>query len=321
MKTVKERTRDALLAAKGRFLSGGELARQIGVSRSAVWKAVKALSADGYEIRSVTGRGYCLTAGDVLSPEGIARLLQTAGWMIETYDTVDSTNRVVKDLAERGAPEGAVVVAKQQTAGRGRRGRSFVSPPDTGLYMSLLLRPDAAAEDALFITTAAAVAVCRAIERVSGEAAQIKWVNDVFCRGKKVCGILTEASLSAESGRLDYAVLGIGVNLHEPPGGFPPAVAAVAGSVLPAGESGDRCVLAAAILDEFSPLYAALSERTFLEEYRARSLLRGRAVTVCLPSGDRAATAIGVDERCRLLVRFDGGEEQTLSSGDVSIKL
>lgn len=237
---------------------------------------------------------------------------------IEYYDRLDSTNRLAKERAEEGASEGLCIISNSQTAGRGRLGRTFCSPADTGLYMSVVLRPTLPPEKVLSVTTAAAVAVCRAIERVSDRKAQIKWVNDVYIDGKKVCGILTEAGF--ENGKLSYAVLGIGINVNDPVGGFPEEIAEIATSVFGAA-SADREVLAAAVLDAFSEEYAHLSEERYVAEYRARSCLVGKLITVKAPDGDREAMALGVDERCRLLVRYADGREDALSSGDVSIRL
>lgn len=317
---VKEQVAKALTAADGGFISGGELALHLGVSRNAVWKAIKALKADGYRVESIVGKGYRLLTSDVLCEDRIRCFLKTEGLLVQVHSCVTSTNRLAKTCAEQGAAEGTVIIAAQQTEGRGRLGRSFCSPPDTGLYMSVVLRPKIPASEALSITTAAAVAVCRAIEAVSPHAAQIKWVNDVFCEGKKVCGILTEASLDTETGGLSYAVLGIGINVHTPRGGFPPEIADIA-TALFEEEGGDRSRLAAAVLDAFFEEYTRLGEGRFVEEYRRRSLLVDRPVTVKTSAGDRGATALGVDEECRLLVRYDNGETARLSSGDVSIRL
>lgn len=257
---------------------------------------------------------------DRLSAEAVERLLRTTGLTLQVHDEVTSTNRLAKEAAEQGAPEGTVILAVSQTQGRGRLGRRFCSPPDTGLYMSIVLRPTLAAEKALLITTAAAVAVARAIECVSPRQARIKWVNDIYCGDKKVCGILTEAAPDLTTGGLAYAVLGIGINVRDPAGGFPSEIADIAASVF--GESGgDRAALAAAVLDAFFEEYGVLEKGHFIDEYRRRSLLPARRVTVCKPQGDRAATAIEVDEQCRLRVRYDDGEEEALSSGDVSIRV
>ena len=250
--------------------------------------------------------------------DAVSLHLKTQGITLEYYDCVDSTNRLAKERAEQGAPEGLCILSDTQTAGRGRLGRSFCSPAGTGLYMSIVLRPTLPAQKVLSVTTAAAVAVCRAIEQVSPRTAQIKWVNDVYCDGKKVCGILTEAGFQGD--QLAYAVLGIGINVSDPEGGFPAAIADIAASVY-GKERGDRAVLAAAVLDAFFEEYAHLSEERFVEEYRARSCLVGKGITVKAPAGDRDATALGVDDQCRLLVRYTDGGEDALSAGDVSIRM
>ena len=244
--------------------------------------------------------------------------LHAYGVMVEYYDCVDSTNRLAKECAEQGAPEGRCIISNGQTAGRGRLGRTFCSPADTGLYMSVVLRPTLAPEKVLSVTTAAAVAVCRAIERVSDRKAQIKWVNDIYCDGKKVCGILTEAGFA--DGKLNYAVLGIGINVQDPADGFPDEIKTIAASVF-GNAPADRTVLAVAVLEEFFEEYEHLAEERFVEEYRARSCLVDKNITVIKPSGNREALAIGVDGQCRLLVRYTDGEEETLSSGDVSIQM
>ena len=218
---VKDRVLAALEASRGTYLSGQALAQQLQVSRNAVWKAISQLRESGYPIQAVSHRGYCLDVDSpLLSPQSIARHLTVPGLQVEVAQTVSSTNTLLRQRAEEGAPEGLVLAAVEQTAGKGRQGHSFFSPPDTGLYLSLLLRPKLSAQDALLLTTCAAAAVALAIEACAGVEAQIKWVNDVFCRGKKVCGILTEAALDLESGGLQYAIVGMGVNLFPPgPGG------------------------------------------------------------------------------------------------------
>ena len=205
------------------YISGAELARWLGVSRTMVWKGIEQLRAEGYGIESVTNRGYrLLPEHDVLSAREIALRLTTPGLRLRVYPSVTSTNTILKNMAAAGEPEGAVAVAGEQTAGRGRMGRSFYSPPGTGLYLSILLRPGIPAEETTPVTACAAVAVAESIEELSGEPAQIKWVNDVYVRGKKVCGILTEASIDCETRIADYLVVGIGVNTApSPPGIFP----------------------------------------------------------------------------------------------------
>ena len=322
--TVQDHLRTLLESNKSIFLSGEEIARRLGVSRNAVWKAIKALQAGGYPIQAVPNRGYCLAASsDVLSESGIRQYLTGAAQSLDlrVFDSVDSTNLVLRSLANEGATEGTVVIAAEQTGGRGRKGRSFYSPQGTGVYISLLLKPRIAPDDATLITTTAAVAVSEAVEALSGEPAAIKWVNDVFLRGKKVCGILTEGSFDMESGQFEYAILGAGINVYEPDGGFPAEIREIAGSVLvsPAPDAKNRVI--AEYLNRFLPLYRELGSAATNAEYRRRSFVLGQMVNVLV--GDRAtpARAIDIDERCRLLVEYENGRRETLSSGEISVRV
>ncbi|MFD2878060.1 biotin--[acetyl-CoA-carboxylase] ligase [Paenibacillus rhizoplanae] len=242
---------------------------------------------------------------------------------LEVFKSVASTNELVKALASGGEAEGKVILSEEQTAGRGRKGRPFFSPAGTGIYMSILLRPRLSATDATLLTTSAAVAVALAIESVSGLSTQIKWVNDVFMNGKKVCGILTEASLSLESEWLDYAVLGIGINVTLPSGGFPAELSEVATSIYEAGNpQGDlRNRLTAEVLNRFMGYYEQLKERLFLPEYRQRMMSLGETVMVVKEHQEQAATAVDIDNDCRLKVRYPNGDEEYLSSGEVRILL
>ena len=217
-------TKDELLKVfeenKGEYLSGEEIADRLEISRTAVWKAVNSLREDGYPIDAVKTKGYCLSqASDIVSAQGVGKYL-TQDLDVVVYDEVDSTNTLLKKMASEGAREGTVVIANSQTGGKGRLGRKFFSPLNTGVYISVLLRPeDIEPQKALKITTMAAVAAAETIDEVSGKTALIKWVNDVFVDGLKCVGILTEASISMESGNLEYAVLGIGFNVYLPEGG------------------------------------------------------------------------------------------------------
>lgn len=320
------RVQDAVLQKleekQGEFLSGEALAMSLGVSRNAVWKGVKGLRADGYDIEAVPGQGYALGAdADVLTAESVARRLDVPFPVrVEVRREVTSTNDVLKAEAERGAPEGTVLIAETQTGGKGRLGRRFESPVGTGLYLSILLRPRLSAEGSLFITTAAAVAVAEAVEEVADVEAQIKWVNDVYVGGKKVCGILTEASVDFESGGLHWAVLGIGINITEPEGGFPPALREIAAAVFPGKRPAPvRSRLAAAVIRRFFAYYADLGSASFLAEYRRRSFLDGRRVSFALGNERFSGVAAGIDEKARLVVRLDSGETRAFSAGEVSL--
>lgn len=323
--TTKQQLLTILEGSKGVYLSGETIAGRLQVSRAAVWKAVRALQNEGYGIEAVQNRGYCLAANtDILSPQGIQKYLLPvcAGVRITVLPVASSTNAVAREQAEAGAPEGYLVLANEQNAGRGRRGRGFFAPPDTGIYMSLLLRPKRyAAEQAVRITSIAAVAMCEAIEAVSEERAEIKWINDIFIRGKKVCGILTEASFGLENGLIEYAVLGVGVNVYEPQNGFPEELREIAGAVFAGARDDMKNRLTAEFLNRFMAYYAELDTVAYAKKYRDRSLAVGKRVTVI--SGDRrqSALALGVDDECRLLVRYDDGREACLSSGEISIRL
>lgn len=322
--SVKERLLPLLSDCGEDYLSGEDAARLLGVSRNAIWKAVSSLKKEGYNIEAVTNRGYRLRdSGDILSPAEIEKNLTTLKGKlnIEVKKTVTSTNALLKEKAAAGAPEGTVLVALSQTAGRGRFARSFFSPADSGIYMSILLRPRIPAESATLITTAAAVAVAEAAEELSGRKTGIKWVNDVLIDGKKICGILTEASLNIESGALDYAVIGIGLNVYEPENGFPDEIKNIAGAILGEHGSGNKSRLTALVLESFFKYYKDISERTYLTAYRERCIVLGKQISVLSPEGARPATALDIDENCRLRVKYVGGEEALLSSGEVSIKI
>lgn len=354
---MKEKTssRDKVLALleseKGAYISGEEIASILGISRTAVWKAVNNLKKDGYMIDSVTNRGYCLSQGsDILSESALRGYLHGCPPLeMDVFDTVDSTNTVCLKRASDGDRRTYAAVAGGQTRGRGRRGRSFFSPDGTGLYMSILLRPSGlAADQAVRFTTVAAVAVSEAIEAVSGREASVKWVNDIYVGGRKACGILTEASFNPEDGTLDYAVVGIGINVYEPHGGFPEEIRERAGAL--AGpvqmqdqsgtghvsntviENGGRNRLAAEILSRFfsyldenlAPAATSAADPVprYAAEYRRRCFVIGRDVDVLKAGSEpRQAHVLGVDDECRLEVRYTDGTVEALSSGEISIRL
>lgn len=304
-------------------LSGEEIAKAVGVSRNSIWKAIKKLKEEGYVITASTNKGYTLlSTGDVLTASEIEEHLaaENAGLNIRVQDTVTSTNTVLKEAAEKGGEEGNVLIARQQTQGKGRIGRTFYSPERSGLYMSILLKPKYTAEVALYITTAAAVAVANAIEETTGIEAAIKWVNDVYVKGKKVCGILTEASVDFENNSLSYAVLGIGINIKIPSGGFDKELAKVATALyenhLP---EGIYAKLAASILNHFMGLYQTLEQKTFMDAYREYSFLTGKKINYTQGNLSESGTVIGIDDDARLLVRVADGSTKAYAAGEVQI--
>ncbi len=319
--TTVDRVLTLLLAEDS--LSGEDAARTLGVSRNAVWKAIAEIRARGYTVEAASGRGYRLTGiGQDLSAPVIRRFL-TAGnraFDFTIRDTVTSTNSVARQLSEEGAKEFTVVLADRQTEGRGRRGRTFYSEGAHNIYMSLILRPTLPPDRAIWITAAAPVSAVRALKKVAGIDASIKWVNDIFVFGKKVAGILTEGALDMESGTLSYAVMGIGINIGRTD--FPPEIADVAGSLEALTKKPiARAAVIGAFLSEFYRIYTALPALDFMEEYRRRSLAIGRTVTVADPGGAYPATVTDVTNDGTLVIKKENGETAVLVSGEISIKL
>lgn len=274
---------------------------------------------------------------DELSAEFITEKLKERGIFlaVQVEKTVDSTNNVLKGYAAAGEERDMVLLSGEQSAGRGRRGRSFFSPEGTGIYLSLLLHPKVSLEESTMLTTLTAAAAAGAIETVTGVETQIKWVNDVFVRGKKIAGILTEASLVPGREVPEYVVVGIGFNLYMPKGGFPEELREVAGSIL---ESSRRLYhlrnrLASEFLIRFMEYYRTFPGRNYLEEYRRRCFVIGRRVRILEPEGAPGRSAkrvdhgreyakvLGVDDECHLRVQYDDGAEELLSGGEISIRL
>lgn len=315
----------ALLKAGDAPCSGEGMSRTLGVSRAAVWKAVEALRQEGYVISSAPHRGYRLEdSPDLLSPGELAGALagRTVGAALLCLDTVDSTNNELKRRADT-APDGLAVLAQEQTGGRGRLGRSFVSPAGKGLYLSVLLRPQCVLADAGMLTAWTAVAVCRALERCCGVRAGIKWPNDIVLEGRKLCGILTELELEAETAALRHVIVGVGINVSQDAADFGPEVAPVAISLAQAlGRAPRRSQLAAEVLSALDDLYRAFpaQKADYLARYRALCVTAGRAVRVLRPGQVRTGTAEAVNEDFALLVRWDNGEQEALSSGEVSVR-
>ena len=307
-----------------RFVPGEELCRELGILRPALWSCVRALRASGHPINVEHGQGYRLDESCELYESAAlqARLASAASqYAITVIPSLPSTNTALKEMAKNGAPTGTVLIANKQSSGYGRKDRSFFSP-NGGIYMSILLRPDLAPSDALTLTTTAAVAVVDVIRDIVKENAQIKWVNDIYLHGKKVCGILTEAALTPD-GKLDYAVLGIGINVFAPKGGFPKAIHNIAGALYPAEieERGQRSALVIALLERLAELLPKSTSPALHAAYCRASLLPGRMVTVLREDApEEDAVVLGIDEQYRLIVRYADGHEESLFTGEVSVR-
>ena len=320
--SLKEGIYRKLDQERGKSFSGEDLAAEFKVSHNAVWKAVRRLQGEGFAIDAVPNRGYSLAEeNDKLTASGIEKYLQGANYPISVVESTSSVLDDLKEAAAQGAPAWTVCIAEEQTAGRGRFGRPFYSPRGAGLYIGILLRPKLSAAESLFITTSAAVAVCEAIESVCAETCSIKWVNDVFLRGKKVCGILTETSFSVESGGVDRAFVGIGINIRDT--AFPPELQGIATSVFAdkAYPAEARAKIAAKLLERFRYYIETIPRRTFYPEYKRRSFVIGKRVEVRSGSLVESGIALDIDKDCFLKVRFDSGKDVSLSGGEVSIKV
>ena len=305
------------------YVSGQELCNKFGVSRTAIWKVINQLKEAGYEIEAAQNKGYHLIAApDVMTEAELESLKNTqwAGCEIYCFDSIDSTNTKAKELAEAGHPSGTLVVADQQTLGRGRRGRSWESPAGTGIFMTLMLKPDINPNNASMLTLVAAMATARAITEVTGEAAQIKWPNDIVMNGKKVVGILTE--MSAQFDYINHIVVGIGINVHNKE--FPEEIAKTASSLLlECGHRIHRASLIEVFLEEFERLYAVYLETEDMsglqKEYDSLLVNRGRQVRVLDPKEPFEGKAMGITKKGELIV--DTWESRKLvSSGEVSVR-
>ena len=323
--TTKEKILQLFESGRGIYFSGEEIAQRLEISRAAVWKAVKSLRNDGYLIHAVTNKGYCLSEKtDIISEQGIKKYLEPICNDLDLHivKTIDSTNKAVKVKASNEEKEGYVLIANSQTEGKGRYGKNFFSPEGSGIYLSLLLRPSGyLAEQAVDITTMAAVAMCEAIEKVSDEKPQIKWVNDIFIKGKKVCGILTEASFGLESGHLEYAVLGLGANVYQPKNKFPKELEKIAGSIFKELKEDAKNRLTASFLNEFMKYYTGKCEKEYIEKYRKYSLVIGKTVTVLKKEEEKTVFVYDIDDSCHLKVKYEDGRTENLSYGEVKIKI
>lgn len=323
--SVKTELLSILEANRETSFSGEEIAKKLGVSRTSVWKAVKALKEEGYCIEAANHKGYRLQEStDVLSEEGIRLGLDKKyqRFPIKVFKTIDSTNVEVKRRVLEGASHGLTVLSEEQTNGKGRLGRSFYSPAKTGIYMSILVKPELAGTDAVLITTATSVAVCRGIRRVLGVSPQIKWVNDIYLGDRKICGILTEAISDFEMGKIDSVIVGIGINYKTDD--FPEELQGKAGCV--GGESNvPRNKLVAAIINEFWNIYETITDRSFMEEYRECSNVIGRDVRFVENNVWQEGKALDIDPDGGLVVECIGKtgkkERRTLHTGEITLRV
>jgi BirA family biotin operon repressor/biotin-[acetyl-CoA-carboxylase] ligase len=322
---LKERVLELLKNGYPDFVSGEAICRSLGISRTAVWKHIQALRGAGYDIEAVPHAGYRLVSvPDRLYPAEITRGLATAflGHKIYHYDRVESTNRTARELASRGVPAGTLVVAEEQTGGRGRMGRGWFSPHGLGIWCSVILRPAVNPMDAPPLTMLAAVAVARVLRRVTGVEAGIKWPNDLLVGEKKICGILTE--LSAEMERVNYLITGMGINVNIDRHQFPPELRETATSVLAeTGRRVSRVALLQDLLAELEYWYTLWEREGFapvLARWKEMSVTLHRPVKVFTWKESWEGWAEDVAADGSLLLRLPGGECKRVVSGEVSLR-
>ena len=320
---MKEEILRLLRSADG-YISGQELCNRFGVSRTAVWKAINQLKEAGYEIEAQQNKGYRLMAAPDLMTEAEIKSLMHTEWVAKEvlyFDTIDSTNTKAQELAEKGYPSGTLVVADKQESGKGRRGRSWVSPSGTGIFMTLMIKPDINPNNASMLTLVAALAVAKAITSVTGEEAMIKWPNDIVVNSKKVCGILTE--MNAQFDYINHIVVGIGINVHNE--SFPEEISQMASSLMieAGGKRFHRAQIIAETMSYFEQYYDTFLKTqdlsALVREYDELLVNRNKSVRVLDPKEPFDGKAMGITPRGELIV--DTWESRKLvSSGEVSVR-
>lgn len=313
-----------LLRSTDSYISGQELCNRFGVSRTAVWKAINQLKEAGYEIEAQQNKGYKLMAAPDLMTEAEIKSLMHTEWVAKEvlyFDTIDSTNTKAQELAEKGYPSGTLVVADKQESGKGRRGRSWVSPSGTGIFMTLMIKPDINPNNASMLTLVAALAVAKAITSVTGEEAMIKWPNDIVVNGKKVCGILTE--MNAQFDYINHIVVGIGINVHNE--SFPEEISQMASSLMieAGGKRFHRAQIIAETMSYFEQYYDTFLKTqdlsALVREYDELLVNRNKSVRVLDPKEPFDGKAMGITSKGELIV--DTWESRKLvSSGEVSVR-
>lgn len=323
---MRDKILKVLVDNRDEFLSGEAISSYLGITRSAVWKHIKSLQQDGFEIESRPGLGYRLLALpeelDLISLNEIMKT-QIMGKSIELHQVIDSTNNRARELALEGADEGTLIIAKTQLEGRGRLSRSWISPRGKGIWMSLILKPDLSPDQAPHITAIAAVAIRKALNRATGLDIGIKWPNDIIIDGKKVCGILTE--MHADIDRIYYVVVGIGINVNMTQEDLPVELSSTATSLrIALGRNLDRRQLIALIMEEIEEIYYTyLENRDFkqiLDLCRQYSVTLNRPVKVIGRDTSFEGFAVDFDEDGSLLVKKEDGNIIKVMSGDVSVR-
>lgn len=322
--TIKEKVLTFLEENRGQHISGAKMAELLEVSRNAIWKSIKQLEKEGYQINAVTNKGYCLSEDSQQMSEIAIRGNLGVSFQkapIYFYNLIDSTNKKAKELAIEGAEHGTLVIANEQSAGKGRYGRSFESPKDSGIYMSLILKPEELSYNhPTLITSYAAVVVTNVIQEMTGKEVQIKWVNDLFYLNKKVCGILTEAVTDFESGTMEWIVLGIGINLLADD--FSEEIKEKAGGIFEDQRMEiNRNQLVGKLYEALLTSHQTMTETQMMTLYKEKSLVLNKEVI--LQQGQKEFRAIikDIDNQGQLVIERTPGQLETFNSGEIRILL
>jgi BirA family biotin operon repressor/biotin-[acetyl-CoA-carboxylase] ligase len=322
--TVKNKVLNILENNKGSHISGQDLADKLSVSRTAIWKSINTLKEEGYIIDATSNKGYSLSvSSDVLSSETIREFLpgKYGNIPIHVYKSLTSTNTEAKMAILKNATHGTIIISDEQTNGRGRLGRNFFSPPQSGIYMSIILKPKLNISNSILITTAAAVAVCLSIDSFSDRKTQIKWVNDIYIGNKKVCGILTEAVTDFESGNVESVIIGIGLNVKTKENSFPDELKSIAGSIQHSDHDFiSRNKLASEIINRVLCICETLENRNFLELYKERSMILGQNILFNKKEEWIEGYAKDIDEYGGLVVELNSGQRVVLNSGEITVR-
>jgi len=307
---------------KGDFVSGEEMSKKLGITRAAIWKKIKILRGAGYKIEATTAKGYKLIKTPEFSVEELRTLIRgDIGREIVFLESIDSTNTFAMELAEKGAPHGTVVIADSQSKGKGRLGRTWVSPPKKNIYMSVILRPDIGPKDATLLTIMTAVSCAKGVMKSTGLKAEIKWPNDLMVSHRKLGGILTE--IKSDPDRIIFAVIGIGINVNMISGSFPPDIKPVATSIREElGQMQSRTLIISEILKEIEAWYCVMKRegrRPLLEEWKQLSSTIGKKVKVVAGKETLTGIAEGIDDEGMLILKLPSGAHKKINAGDLTV--
>lgn len=322
---MKQKVFNILLDQKD-YISGEKISQELGVSRTAIWKQINALREEGYEIDSLSKRGYLLKKrpNKLLATEIISGL-ELKHWNpnnVYTYEQVDSTNTIAKKMASQGQEEGSFIIAEEQLKGKGRMGREWLSPQGKGIWISFILRPDILPMQASQITFVVVAGILQGIKKYTGAQVKIKWPNDLLLNRKKITGILTE--ISAEIERINYIIAGVGINVGQEPEDFPPEIRERASSLeAETGEEINHNKLVQTIISEMEKVYFLYKEEGFeeiLKIWRENNITLGRRVRAITMDGQIKGLAENIDQEGFLIIKEDSGEVHKIMAGDVSLR-